>query len=63
MDDYVASIGDTERVMNMLVGDTQRVWVYPAKGWAIEQDVPAEVTAAYQRLAEAGFTRRLLAEG
>ncbi|MFD6351580.1 hypothetical protein [Nocardia tengchongensis] len=49
--------------MNMLVGDTQRVWAYPAKGWAIEQDVPAEVTAAYQRLVEAGFTRRLMTEG
>ncbi|MEV0465467.1 YdcF family protein [Nocardia tengchongensis] len=63
LDDYVASIGDIERVMNMLVGDTQRVWVYPTKGWAIEQDVPAEVTAAYQRLVEAGFTRRLATEG
>ncbi|MGW2659601.1 YdcF family protein [Nocardia tengchongensis] len=63
LDDYVASIGDIERVMNMLVGDTQRVWVYPAKGWAIEQNVPAEVMAAYDRLVDAGFTRRLLAEG
>ncbi|MFF0608024.1 YdcF family protein [Nocardia tengchongensis] len=63
LDDYVASVGDMERVMNMLVGDTQRVWIYPTKGWAIEQDVSVEVTAAYQRLVDAGFTRRLLTEG
>ncbi|MEC3952497.1 YdcF family protein [Nocardia sp. CDC153] len=60
LDDYVASIGDAERVINMLVGDTQRIWVYPAKGWAIEQDVPEAVRNAYSRLVDAGFTRRLL---
>ncbi|WP_433562307.1 YdcF family protein [Nocardia sp. CA-151230] len=60
LDDYVAGIGDTDRVINMLVGDTQRVWAYPAKGWAIEQDVPAETRKAYSRLVDAGFTRRLL---
>ncbi|MFD7841459.1 YdcF family protein [Nocardia sp. NPDC059764] len=63
LDDYVTSIGDVDRVMNMLVGDTQRVWAYPAKGWAIEQEVPSQVMAAYQRLVEAGYTRRLLRDG
>ncbi|MFI1916041.1 YdcF family protein [Nocardia sp. NPDC020380] len=62
LDDYVASIGDVDRVMNTLVGDTQRIWVYPTKGWAIEQDVPTDVRAAYSRLVNAGFTRRLLPE-
>ncbi|MEU6579434.1 YdcF family protein [Nocardia sp. NPDC046763] len=62
LDDYVAEIGDVDRVITMLVGDTQRIWVYPAKGWAIEQDVPDEVRAAYSRLVGAGFVRRLLPE-
>ncbi|MET9485381.1 YdcF family protein [Nocardia sp. NPDC006630] len=62
LDDYVAGIGDVDRVMNMLVGDTQRLWVYPAKGWAIEQDVPDRVREAYERLVDAGFNRRLLPE-
>ncbi|MEU1205789.1 YdcF family protein [Nocardia sp. NPDC005825] len=60
LDDYVASIGDVDRVINMLVGDTQRIWVYPERGWAIEQEVPSEVRKAYANLVEAGFTRRLL---
>ncbi|WP_280357518.1 YdcF family protein [Nocardia otitidiscaviarum] len=61
MDAYISEIGDADRVINTLVGDTQRIWVYPEKGWAIEQDVPDEVYAAYTRLVEAGFTSRLLA--
>ncbi len=31
LDDYVASIGDPGRVVNMLVGDTQRIEVYAEK--------------------------------
>ncbi|MEC3916359.1 YdcF family protein [Nocardia sp. CDC160] len=62
LDDYVESIGDVDRVIKMLVGDTQRIWVYPTKGWAIEQEVPRIVQDAYRRLVDAGFTRRLLPE-
>jgi hypothetical protein len=32
----------------------------PAAGFAIAQDVPADVEAAYQRLLDAGFDSRLL---
>ncbi|OJF78933.1 YdcF family protein [Nocardia seriolae] len=62
LDDYVANIGDVDRVINMLVGDPQRIWVYPTKGWAIEQEVPEIAQDAYRRLVDAGFTRRLLPE-
>lgn len=60
VDEYIVSIGDVNRVINMLVGDTQRIMVYPAKGFAIPQDMPPEVEAAYRRLVEAGFTSRLV---
>lgn len=60
VDEYIAGIGDIERVINMLVGDTQRITVYADKGFAVEQEVPDEVHAAYQRLVEAGFTSRLI---
>jgi uncharacterized SAM-binding protein YcdF (DUF218 family) len=60
LDDYVVSIGDAKRVIDMLVGDTQRIEEYARRGYAIPQDVPAEVRAAYSRLVEAGFTSRLL---
>lgn len=62
LDDYAAGIGDPDRVINMLVGDTQRIWVYADKGWAIHQDVPTPVKDAYDRLVAAGYTRRVLDE-
>ncbi len=62
IEDYVARIGDAHRVISMLVGDTQRVRLYAARGWAVEQEVPQEVDAAYARLVAAGFTGRLLPE-
>jgi uncharacterized SAM-binding protein YcdF (DUF218 family) len=60
LDKYIDSIGDVDRVINMLVGDTQQIWVYPENGWAIEQDVPDAVRAAYTRLVDSGFTSRVL---
>ncbi|WP_425549371.1 YdcF family protein [Actinomadura miaoliensis] len=60
LDEYVRGIGDADRVINMLVGDTQRVWVYAERGFAIAQDVPAEVLGAYERLVAAGFTSRVV---
>ena len=46
----------------MLVGDLQRVIEYPARGFAVAQDVPADVTDAYQRLIAAGYDTRLMRE-
>ncbi|MFI6031887.1 YdcF family protein [Amycolatopsis magusensis] len=60
LDDYIASIGDADRVINMLVGDTQRITEYARRGFAIEQPVPHHVHLAYHRLIDAGFTSRLL---
>ncbi|MEZ7129721.1 ElyC/SanA/YdcF family protein [Nonomuraea sp. AD125B] len=60
LDDYVSSIGDPKLVVDMLVGDLQRVIEYPKLGYAIEQPVPGEVHDAYQALLRAGFDSRLL---
>jgi uncharacterized SAM-binding protein YcdF (DUF218 family) len=60
LEEYVASIGDVARVINMIVGDTQRIIEYPKRGFAIPQEMPDEVEAAYLRLIDAGFTSRLL---
>lgn len=60
LDEYTESIGDADRVINMLVGDTQRITKYAAQGFAAPQHVPAEVAAAYQRLVSAGYNTRLI---
>lgn len=60
LEEYIASIGDVNRVINMLVGDTQRITEYPKRGFAIDQEMPAPVQQAFHRLVEAGFTHRLI---
>ncbi|MGQ0841537.1 YdcF family protein [Actinokineospora sp.] len=60
LDEYIATIGDVDRVINMLVGDTQRITEYARLRFAIAQWVPEPVHAAYQRLVDAGFTSRLI---
>ncbi len=60
LDDYVASIGDPRRVVDMLVGDTQRIEVYAERGFAIPQEMPDEVRTAFERLIAAGYTSRLI---
>ncbi|MEO3976878.1 YdcF family protein [Streptomyces sp. CAU 1734] len=61
LESYLEAIGDHKLVVDMLVGDLQRVIEYPKLGFAAPQDVPADVQTAYAELVEAGFTSRLLA--
>ncbi|WP_282692915.1 YdcF family protein [Streptomyces sp. CC208A] len=61
--EYADSIGDPHLVLDMLVGAVQRLLVYPAQGFMIELPVPSSVVAAYERLRDRGFTRRLVAAG
>jgi hypothetical protein len=58
-DDYLKSIGDDTLVIDMLVGDLQRIIEYPARGFAIAQEVPGTVTGAYRRLIAARYVSRL----
>jgi hypothetical protein len=44
----------------MLVGDTQRLDLHAQAGFAIAQQIPNEVQAAYGRLVRAGYTTRLI---
>jgi hypothetical protein len=60
LDEYIDSIADVDRVINMLVGDTQRITECAKRGFAIEQEMPDDVQAAYERLVNAGFTSRLI---
>jgi len=48
-----------ERVINIMVGDLQRIRIYPARGFQIEQDIPDEVWDAYEQLIALGFTKHL----
>lgn len=60
LDDYLKSIGDEKLVLDVLVGDLQRVIEYPEHGFAIAQEVPEDVYDAYESLLRDGFTSRVI---
>ncbi|NIH80189.1 YdcF family protein [Amycolatopsis viridis] len=47
-------------LIDMIVGDFQRLIEYPRKGFAIPQKIPPFVYSAYRRLVDAGFRSRML---
>lgn len=51
-----------ERVIHLIVGDLQRLWIYAEKGFQIPQEIPDEVMEAYETLIGMGYTEHLVAE-
>jgi hypothetical protein len=47
-------------VVSIMVGDLQRIKVYPAKGFQIYQEIPEEVWAAYEELVGLGYDKHLV---
>ncbi|MDN3655978.1 YdcF family protein [Ferruginibacter paludis] len=58
--DYPTDDIPMERVINIMVGDLQRIRFYPGKGFQIYQDIPADVWAAYEQLIALGFDKHLM---
>lgn len=48
-----------ERVINVMVGDLQRIRIYPEKGFQIPQEIPEHVWESYERLVALGFDKHL----
>jgi hypothetical protein len=42
-----------------MVGDLQRIKIYPEKGFQIAQEIPDDVWQAYEQLVAMGFDRHL----
>ncbi|MCP1382737.1 YdcF family protein [Runella salmonicolor] len=49
-----------EEVIHIMVGDLQRVKVYPEKGFQIYQEIPSDVWNAYEQLVALGYTSHLI---
>lgn len=49
-----------DEVISIMVGDLQRIRLYPARGFQIHQDIPEDVWAAGQELIRAGYDTRLV---
>lgn len=59
-EDYPNNEIPPERVINIMVGDLQRIKIYPEKGFQIPQEIPAGVWRAWERLVEMGFDGHLV---
>ena len=58
--EYCSKEIPAEKVINIMVGDLQRIIEYPKRGFMIEQDVPERVTEAMHLLIENGYNEHTL---
>lgn len=49
-----------ERVINIMVGDLQRIKEYPAKGFQVHQDIPEDIWRDFETLVAAGYDQHLI---
>ncbi|OLD19980.1 MAG: hypothetical protein AUJ01_04995 [Acidobacteria bacterium 13_1_40CM_3_65_5] len=63
-DEYLSAYSNdalsTADVISIMVGDLQRLRLYPEKGFQIEQEIPDDVWDAFERLVKAGFDKHLI---
>jgi uncharacterized SAM-binding protein YcdF (DUF218 family) len=63
-DDYLNGYSNkalsSDDVVAIMVGDLQRIRLYPERGWQIAQDIPDDVWDAFEQLVEAGYKKYLI---
>jgi uncharacterized SAM-binding protein YcdF (DUF218 family) len=62
LDEYFTAELTPDKIINIMVGDLQRLWVYARKGYSAPQRMPDEVKQAYDGLVALGFTEHLIPE-
>lgn len=61
-EDYPNEEVSREQVIHIMLGDLQRIRLYPAKGFQIYQEIPEQVWEAYEKLKAKGYTSHLMEE-
>jgi uncharacterized SAM-binding protein YcdF (DUF218 family) len=59
-EEYITDAIPADKVINIMVGDLQRIKIYPAKGFQIFQEIPDDVWSAYEELILLGYNRHLV---
>ncbi len=57
---YFDGANPKDLVLNVMVGDLQRIKEYPKLGFQIEQNIPDEVWSAYEKLVAYGYDKHLI---
>lgn len=48
---------EVKNIISVIVGDIQRIIIFPQLGWQVENDVPEEIIGAYYFLKKQGFDK------
>jgi hypothetical protein len=59
-EEYLKTQPDPEKIIHLMVGDLQRIKLYPEKGFQIHQEIPAPIWSHYEFLVQEGFTAHLI---
>jgi uncharacterized SAM-binding protein YcdF (DUF218 family) len=62
LDEYFTNELTPDKIVNIIVGDLQRIWVYARNGYSAPQRIPDEVRRAYDGLVALGYTEHLIVE-
>ena len=57
---YANEALSADDVISIMVGDLQRIHLYPDKGFQIPQPIPHDVWLAFRELVAAGYDRHLI---
>lgn len=58
--EYIKDKFDPEEIINIMLGDLQRIKEYPKRGFQTEQEIPINIHEAYEYLVSSGYTQHLL---
>jgi uncharacterized SAM-binding protein YcdF (DUF218 family) len=58
LEEYLSNVGmDKDMVINTIVADTQKIKIYPERGYQVYQEIPEQVWLAWQKLVAAGYDK------
>ena len=60
LEEYANRSLSASDVVSIMVGDLQRIKLYPSRGFQIEQEIPDEVWAAFEALVRFGYDKYLI---
>lgn len=61
-EEYITDTISKGEFIKDMVGDLERIKLYPEKGFQIPQDIPLDVWEAYEELVRRGYTKHLIQE-
>lgn len=53
-------LNSRDDIINIMIGDLERIKVYADKGYQIKQNIPDKVWQAFERLVEYGYVKHLI---